>query len=211
MIYSQPQEAVSQPESEGRRASVALDWWMRHCDPLTAGPGTAAQLRRCRTPLETATIPAALDLCRRMRAFDHDQSGQYLIRVLDLARLLAFVKTRSGLHPMRVAGWRTFAGDRKESEAGDDRPLLSEARFRRLMAAEDGEELVGTFRRLIQLLGNEVNIEVLSADFLKWNHPFQGERIRRTWAEEYYAARTGLRSREGDDQSVNNQVNFNKE
>ena len=91
---------------------------------------------------------------------------------------------------MRAAGWRTFAGDRKESDAGEDRPRLSEVRFRRLLTAGPGEEQVSAFVRLIALLDGAIDVGSLAADFLDWNHPTLGERVRRHWAEDYYAART---------------------
>jgi CRISPR type I-E-associated protein CasB/Cse2 len=108
---------------------------------------------------------------------------------LDLTRVLAHVKEHDpAQHPMRAAGWRRFAGDRKESDAGDDRPRLAEARFRRLLQTGDGEEKVAAFIRLVTFLDGKVKVDQLAQDFLQWNHPEFGDRVRERWAFNYYAA-----------------------
>jgi CRISPR type I-E-associated protein CasB/Cse2 len=89
---------------------------------------------------------------------------------------------------MRAAGWKSFPGDKKESEAGDDRPVLSEARFRRLLETGEGEEKLLAFVRLVTLLDGTVNVTQLASDFMSWNHPEYGERVRERWAFEYLAA-----------------------
>lgn len=89
---------------------------------------------------------------------------------------------------MQAAGWKTFAGSRKESDAGADRPVLAEGRFRRLLQTTDGEDQVAAFVRLVALLGGTVNIDALARDFLDWNHPTRGDRVRERWAFLYYAA-----------------------
>ncbi|HEX6630955.1 MAG TPA: hypothetical protein VF048_07685, partial [Gemmatimonadaceae bacterium] len=119
---------LEKPAGTGGRV---LDWWRHHCDPATADPGTRAQLRRCDSPVDAATIPAAVSLARRLGAFADDADDRRVSTALNLARVLAHVREHAPGAPMRAAGWKSFAGDRKESEAGEDRPLLSEARFRR--------------------------------------------------------------------------------
>jgi CRISPR type I-E-associated protein CasB/Cse2 len=84
---------------------------------------------------------------------------------------------------MQAAGWKSFPGDRRESEAGDDRPVLSEVRFRRFLQVEDGEEQIDAFIRLIKLLGRTASIPAVARDFLYWN-----DRTKQTWAFHYYAA-----------------------
>jgi CRISPR system Cascade subunit CasB len=89
---------------------------------------------------------------------------------------------------MQAAGWRSFPNDRRESDAGEDRPRLSEARFRRLLEVGSGEEQVAAFVRLVRLLDGEMNVAVLATDFLDWTDPVRGERVRSRWAFDYYAA-----------------------
>jgi CRISPR type I-E-associated protein CasB/Cse2 len=92
---------------------------------------------------------------------------------------------------MRTLGWKRFPGERKESEAGEDRPVLSEARFRRLLQSGAGEERVASFTRLVKLLGHTVKVDDLAGDFMRWEHPTYGPRVRERWVFLYYAAGEG--------------------
>lgn len=171
----------------------ALEWWQRLRDPHRGDPGTLARLRRSRSTLEAMQVPDALELARRLRAIPRDGQvpGWKVRAALDLARVLAHVREHDPVnHPMRAAGWKHFAGTRRESDAGDDRPVLSEARFRRLLLTGDGEEKVTAFTRLIALLGGTVKVDDLANAFWDWNNPWRGERIREHWAFLYYAAGT---------------------
>lgn len=170
----------------GERGVRALEWWKRYCDPLDGDPGTRARLRRCRSTVEALSIPAAVSLARQLGAPGDgagDDDWRWAVG-LDLARVLAHVSEHDpGQRPMRAAGWKTFPDDRKESEAGEDRPRLSEVRFRRLLDTARGEEQVVAFIRLIKLLGGTVNVAALAEDFWHWS-----DRTKRRWAFDYYAA-----------------------
>lgn len=176
---------------------AALDWWRYHCDPATADPGVRAQLRRCDSPVDAASITAAVALARRLGAFADGADDRRVTSALNLARVLAHVREHVPGAPMRAAGWKTFAGDRKESEAGEDRPLLSEARFRRLLTTGPDEEQVAAFVRLVAILDGAVDVAVLAADFLDWSHPWRGDHVRKKWAEDYYAARVFTQRTDG--------------
>jgi CRISPR type I-E-associated protein CasB/Cse2 len=129
-------------------------------------------------------IPEAVQLARRLGALTGNArpDDARIVRALDLARVLAHVKETDVAAPMRVAGWRSFPADQK-SEAGDDRPKLAEPRFQRLLQAEEGEERVTAFTRLIALLGGQANVTRIAEDFWYWN-----DRTKHRWAFEYYAA-----------------------
>lgn len=174
------------PRGAGGRA---LDWWRYYCDPATADPGVRAELRRCDSTVDASAVAAAVTLARRLGAFAEDAGDWRITSALNLARVLAHVREHVPVAPMRAAGWKSFAGDRKESEAGEDRPLLSEARFRRLLTTGADEEQVAAFTRLIAILDGKVNVAALASDFLDWNHPWRGERVRKAWAVDYFAAR----------------------
>lgn len=170
-----------------------LDWWRRLSDSKRGDPGTLARLRRSRSTLEAMQVPDALELARRLGALPRDgRAPDWKLRgALDLARVLAHVRQHDpAQHPMRAAGWKRFAGSRRESDAGEDRPRLSEARFRRLLLTGAGEEKVAAFTRLIALLENTVKVDDLARDFVRWNHPDHGERVRERWAFLYYGAGT---------------------
>lgn len=187
MTEAAPVPVPAKPRGTGGHS---LDWWRYHCDPAAADPGTRARLRRCDSPVDAAAIPAAVNLARRLGAFSRGADDWRVNVTLNLARVLAHVREHVPGAPMRAAGWKTFAGDRKESEAGEDRPILSEARFRRLLTTGSGEEQVAAFVRLIALLDGRVDVAALAADFVDWEHPWRGERIRKEWATDYFAART---------------------
>jgi len=176
--------------STDRRGLRALAWWRTHCHPMHGDPGTRARLRRARTHLDLLRVNAAVHLARQMGAVPRDRPAPdwKVTAALDLARVLAHVKEHDPRHPMRAAGWKSFPRDRKESEAGDERPLLSEVRFKRLLETGSGEEKVLAFTRLIALLDGRVNVAQVASDFLNWNHPDYGDRVRERWAFHYLAA-----------------------
>lgn len=171
------------------RGARALEWWSKLAHPTGGDPGTLARLRRARSPVEALSVRAAVGLARRLGAVCSNTPDWQVRAWVDLARVLARVKTHDpARHPMRAAGWKRFAGARRESDAGDDRPILSEARFKRLLQTGEGEEKVAAFSRLIALLDGAVKVDDLATDFLSWNHPEWGDRVRERWAFLYYAA-----------------------
>jgi CRISPR system Cascade subunit CasB len=158
---------------------LALEWWRRWLSPDRGDPGVRARLRRSRSVTEALTIPAAVGLARRLGAVREGAHPQRLEQTLRLAQVLAHVRAHRPVSAMRALGYQSFPGD-KPSET----PKLSEARFRRLLKAEEGEEQVTMFIRLVHLLGGETDIAALARDFLFWHR----ESTRQRWAFEYYAA-----------------------
>ena len=57
-----------------------------------------------------------------------------------------------------------------------------------MLETRDGEEKVAAFVRLIDLLDGKAKVDDLATDFLNWNHPVYGDRVRDRWAFFYYAA-----------------------
>lgn len=183
---------VATPARPGAAAAtdaLARRWWTAYCGP-NRDAANRARLRRSRTPLEALLVPATLELARWLgvRA-EREDSAWRTAAVADLARVLSHIRQDTpGQAPMRAAGWKSFPGDRKESEAGGDRPRLAEARFRRLLQSDGGDELVTSFTRLIALLGDAADVGQIARDFLDWSHPARGDAVRRRWAVDYYAA-----------------------
>lgn len=169
----------------------ALVWWKRLRHPSSGNPGALAQLRRCRSTAEAMRLREAVTLAVRTGSVRGGaQAPDWKVRAaLDLARVLAHVKEHEpGRHPMKAAGWKRFAGERRESDAGDDRPVMAESRFRRLLQTGDGEEKVAAFVRLAALIDGRVDVAVLARDFIDWNDPVRGDRVRERWAFIYYGA-----------------------
>lgn len=175
------------PPRGSDRGQRARAWWRTHCHPRDGDPGTRARLRRCRNPQEALLVPPAVALARRLSRRGPNYDRDFAV-ALDLARVLAHVTNDVDRHPMRDAGWPSFPGDRREGDA-ESRPALSEARFRRFLQAEPGEELVIAFVRLVRLLGGAASVSELAEAFLDWNDPWRQDRVKHRWALEYYNAR----------------------
>lgn len=177
---------VQHPSGE----SPALSWLVE----LQRGDaGVRARLRRARSRVDALMEPKAIQLAQRVGRLSKSSraSDEEIGVALDLARVLAHVKTHDGAkRVMEQAGWQTFAGDRRESDAGKDAPALSGIRFRRLLTTEAGEPLVAAFVRLVRQLKGTVNVPELAWDFLNWSHPTRGARVRSKWAFDYFAAGT---------------------
>jgi CRISPR system Cascade subunit CasB len=80
---------------------------------------------------------------------------------------------------MREVGWSQFPS----GGAGEERPRLSEARFRRLLRAEVNDDLPDQLIRLVRLAKGRVAVSSLARDFMHWN-----DKTRQRWAFEYFNA-----------------------
>lgn len=160
------------------------EWWTEYCGPTTGDAAVRARLRRCRSTAEALTIAPAIGLARRLRATrpERDGSAGRLERALDLARLLAHVSSDVPESVMRIAGYRHFPGERDTSDEGS-RPVLSETRFKRLLLASPGEELLTLLVRLLAQVDGRADIARLAQDVWWWS-----DKTRERWAFEYYAA-----------------------
>lgn len=164
----------------------AQEWWQIYCQSGKGGAANRARLRRCRSNTEAAAIPAAVALARRLDTLrtDVQRADPRVDVALGLARVLAHVKEDVSLRPMRAAGWKRFPNEGVRGASSGDQPRLADARFRRLLEAKRGEELVTAFVRLVALLGGTVKVSDLSDAFIKWER----DEVRRRWAFDYYAA-----------------------
>lgn len=165
---------------------VAAEWWRgMNFDESGRRAGGArraalAELRRAGGPIEALLVPAAVDLCRKLR-----READYWNpdRVAALAVALANLKPELGnlsadLRLPEVFGRNSIDDDQKENRAG--RRPLSEARFRRLLQTEEAE-LLDAFRRLVRLLDGRVEPESLARAILHW-----GDQTRQRWVFGYY-------------------------
>ena len=167
----------------------ARSWWNQYCSPEKGDPGVRARLRRCRSTSEALAVGEAVELARRLGdVADRTPKGEYRFEAdVDLARVLSHVRTDSREHPMRAAGWPHFPSEGSQGD-GENRPKLSEPRFRRLMQTDSNEELVVAFKRLIDLLGGASNVADIAEAFRKWRQPWTRDRVKRSWAFIYYNA-----------------------
>ncbi|MGQ0622132.1 MAG: type I-E CRISPR-associated protein Cse2/CasB [Panacagrimonas sp.] len=150
-----------------------------------ASRAARARLRRCADPLDAFAERDAYDLlnatseARRTNGFKVAADEE----ILALAPLLAWVKEHDGSQSLP-----TQLGQPKE--AGQDRPRMSDLRFKRLLASS-GTELFTELRRALQLIGKDepANMLSLAEAVCDWDHEKYGPALRRRWAYDYY---TGL-------------------
>ena len=158
-------------------AAVAEDWWrdlaLNADQPGRRGARRAvlARLRRAATPLEVMQEPEALRLITRLPRNPD--------RVAVLAGVLAFVRESDEQSVAHAIGRRSL---------DDEKAIMSEARFRRLLQAR-GDELMDAMRRLVRLTKGKVNVYDVSYAVLHW-----GDRVKKRWIFEYYGVSESIRS-----------------
>ena len=150
-------------------AAVAEKWWRDLTSEAAAGRGprraARARLRRAATPLEVIQEPEALRLIASLPGENSD-------RVAILAGILAFVDVSDdGRRVPRAIGRDKF---------DDEKALMSEGRFRRLLQT-DGDALMDAMRRLVHLTGHKTNVYDLSFAVLRWS-----DVVKKRWIFEYY-------------------------
>jgi CRISPR system Cascade subunit CasB len=176
------------------------DWW-RALQPRVEGDaplpgelwamgrGERAQLRRCAGVEDLLAHAAPLLLAERLIALDSergtlpDEARSYE-RVACLAGVLAFVKddTRDG----RSLAWHLGHG------AGNERPKMSELRFKTLQRSASVADLFRQWCRALQLVGGKVDVARLADDLLSWQIELGHSAARASdgvkfhWACDYY-------------------------
>ncbi|MBO2592668.1 type I-E CRISPR-associated protein Cse2/CasB [Shewanella algae] len=144
--------------------------------------GMRAQLRRVDKPEEVLMTEAFAHFLQWVPA--SWRTEQQLMASALVAAILPWVKTDD-------VG-RSFASQLKGHE---ERPLMSEMRFKQLLKSRTPEEFYRRLLRAVRLLDGKVNLLSLTADILQWYREFyQGpernpvNRLAVKWARDYYAA-----------------------
>ena len=174
-----------------------VDWWRGFISDAEGDRGIRAELRRCRTPVDAVSVPAAISLAKRLGRIpsvgDPRWKQQGFERALGLAIVLSNVRVDSEAPLIRTLGWGQFPYDKKETEILEGRPRLSELRFKRLLQTDGEVELIAALIRLVKLAGGEANVADLSRLFLHWDE----DRTKRDLALTYYRANAlGLAARD---------------
>ena len=155
------------PKSAG---AVAQNWWRRlaQADDGTPAQGSRraslAKLRRAGSPLELMMEPDALRLIRCLRRFNPDS-------VAVVAGVLAFVREDVDNRIIRIVG--------RKSLDDDEKPAMSENRFRRLLQTPPND-LLEPMRRLVRL-AKDANVADLAESILYWGDP-----RKKRWIFDYY-------------------------
>lgn len=142
--------------------SIILSWW----NSLENDRGGRAELRRAHNLTEVAFIEAYHRLYNQMKALDRESLAL-------VAGVCAHVKAHS-------AG--KFAEQMAIGDKPDDKPKVSNLRFRRLLAITDRDELYYTMVRIIRLLGGTLDVCDLAKTVYWWN-----ENTKKRLAYDYYA------------------------
>jgi CRISPR system Cascade subunit CasB len=139
-------------------------------------PGALARLRRAATPIDALEEPTVFDFYKKL-GFGRDEVERRLPRVAAAAAVLAYI--RSDAEP--GSGYRRrFA----EMLGQGERPPMSPLRFKRLLAANEDQDIMIAFRRAVMLVGaRNINVGDVAASILDWS-----ERRRMRWAFDYYGA-----------------------
>lgn len=143
-------------------------WW----EILRVNPGARAGLRRCHDLTEIFFQPAFHELRKRL-GLGHEGSSREGHGLAAVAALAANVDFASISTPIAMQ----MAGRPPESKA------VSELRFRRLLQCQSHAELFPLLLRAIKILDRSVNLGSLIEGTFHWD-----DRIRQTWAMDYYSA-----------------------
>ncbi|MFC3609537.1 type I-E CRISPR-associated protein Cse2/CasB [Stutzerimonas tarimensis] len=176
------------------------DWW-RALQPQRADDkplpyelggldrGDRAELRRCTGADQLLERSATFLLADRLIALSDDRhrlsdNPQTYERLALVAGVLAGVREdrRDGLNLSRHLGAQTR----------DERPAMSELRFRRLQRAQDQTDLYLQWKRAVQLADSKADVAQLAEDLLGWlcelgETPLRAsDAVKFRWAHDYY-------------------------
>jgi len=176
------------------------NWWQalqprqENDEPLPGelwamGRGERARLRRCGDAEALLAHAATLLLAERLIALDDgkgflpDRAVSYE-RVAWIAGVLAVVK--ADVQDDRTLAWRLGHG------VGDERPKMSELRFRAMQRCSAVNDLFRHWRRAVQLADGSVDVVRLADDLLSWQSELGQSAARASdgvkfhWACDYY-------------------------
>ncbi|MBN8441945.1 MAG: type I-E CRISPR-associated protein Cse2/CasB [Thauera sp.] len=146
-----------------------LDWWQQ----LDDDRASRATLRRAPTVTAVTLSAPYQRLFRRLRAigWNADDVAWRNDRLAAIVGLLAHVsEDRQG----------ELAKAMSHKTTGEDRPMVSELRFTRLLESPDGDSLFVGLRRVLPLMSNSVDVVALANDILHW-----GDKVKKGWAYSY--------------------------
>ena len=164
-----------------RWGQIARRWWETLQNARKDGtpnpardPAALARLRRAATPIDALEDPSVFDLYKKL-GFSRIDFDRRLPRVAVTAAVLAHIRKDDDSFRRRFA---EMLGQ------GSERRLMSELRFKRLLAATEDQDLMITFRRAVALAGKkDIDVGDVASSLLDWS-----ERRRMRWAFDYYGA-----------------------
>jgi CRISPR system Cascade subunit CasB len=149
--------------------TILLDWWQK----LEDDRASRAILRRAPTVTAVTLSAPYQRLYRRFKAaaWNADHISSRDDRLAAIVGLLAHVtQDQPG----------ALAKAMSHKAPGEDRPLVSELRFTRLLESPDVESLFTGLRRVLPLMEHRIDVIALADDILFW-----GDDRRKRWAYAY--------------------------
>jgi len=158
-------------EEEKRVGQICLSWWRHWIDRDDgAARASVARLRRVKSPLDAALIPAVHALNRSLAEAGHDLRARP-----DRLALIACALAACHHTPHRRTA-QVFG-------APPDQPAVSNLRFNALVREADPNRLRQPLVRALGQVKGAVDVAALADDLFHW-----GEDVRTRWAFEYFGA-----------------------
>jgi len=152
----------------GERACEILMTWRKELAKHTAA---RAELKRAQTPFDVAQVGFYHLLIRRLREAGYSVNSFNSDRVAVAAALVARLRYHNG--------HSTFAKQMSEPRRGA--PLISKIRLKRILAAEEDEDIIRELSSVIRIMGDRANITDMADGVVNWN-----DWTRRDWLYRYY-------------------------
>lgn len=148
---------------------ILLEWWQK----LEDDRASRAILRRAPTVTAVALSPPYQRLFRRFQGagWNTDNVIWRNDRLAAIVGLLAHVSEDRPGAPAKAMSHKA---------PGEDRPLVSELRFTRLLESPDADSLFVGLRRVLPLMEHRVDVIALANDILHW-----GDKVKKDWAYAY--------------------------
>lgn len=171
---------MSETEWKPGPADKALYWW-RDLQDTRDGKVNPLADRAARARLRRATRSNAMSDEATLALYRRIWGSSYVPDNMDRAIRIALVLS----HVRKEDDRRRFGealGD------GGENAVLKPLRFKRLLQAENNDDIIREFRRAVDLLGNVANVRNLAALLLNWDD----EQTRTRFAFEYFGAKTAI-------------------
>ena len=161
---------IFRPDSEAGK--ILIKWWRE----LELNKGDRAKLKSCQESLDVYFVPAFHRLLNSLSQ-NYPQEKGLPKRVALIAALAASVKNVEG------SGVRQSLPEQMgKALSNTGKSPVSHLRFRKLLECQNRDELFPLLRRVIRMLGQNVDIYYLADDVFWW-----GDHRKRNWAHEYYS------------------------
>lgn len=191
-------ESKDKPSGQTTIGRLSRTWWYLLQPVDAAGNkrpgvdrGALARLRCAATIHELALERPTVELCRQLidAGKMHRNPEIALPRTALIAGVLANVaanlrQAESIDRDDQVRTAMVLAWDEDRQRA-----VLSEDRFRSLMAVESGADTLRAFRMMVDLANRPLPVADLAVSLADWTDPVRGQACRRRWAFDYYGSR----------------------